>query len=166
MDSQLADIILIQKSLLDVFKGQLERIRQEIDNLKQNQELQKHKQEVEFAEEKEREEKRLFGQFQALEAAYEEVRKTKGAKEKEWRERLSNMQKSHSAAFETVEALYEKKLHIEDQKYRVLEQSREESRNKYEQQLVKIEDNNDKEIEKLALGFKEQLKTVQGLFWL
>lgn len=66
IDSQLADVVLIQKSLLEVFKGQLERIRQEIDNLKQNQELKKHAQEQEFAQEKDREEKRLFGEFQAL----------------------------------------------------------------------------------------------------
>ena len=59
-----------------------------------------------------------------LENRYDDICKEKNHKERECVEKLENLERAHNNAIETVETLYEKKISIEDERYRRLEREK------------------------------------------
>lgn len=56
-----------------------------------------------------------------MENRYDEICREKTKKERECVEKIENLERAHNNAVDTVETLYERKLAIEDDKYRKLD---------------------------------------------
>lgn len=161
VDEKLADIVLIPKSQLEWFKGQLETIRAEMENIRQKRDYNIQQQDLTFEEQRKEVEKALHHEYKGLEARYEQIRDDKMKKEREWVERLGNLERAHNNAIDTVETLYEKKLTLEDEKYRKMEKEKGELKLTYEDQIMILQRQNDEAIEHLAAAFKDSLRKTQ-----
>ena len=161
VDEKLADIVLIPKSQLENFKAQLEANRQAMENIRQKREYSITQQEANFEEKKKELEKELHNEYKALEGKYDRIRDEKMKKEREWVEKLSNLERAHKNAIEIAEGLYEKKLTLEDDKFRKLDKEKQELKQSYEEQISILQRQNEEAIENLAVAFKESLKKTQ-----
>ena len=161
VDEKLADIVLIPKSQLENFKAQLEANRQAMENIRQKRDYSLQQQEMIFDEKRKELEKELHNEFKLLENRYEKIRDEKMKKEREWVERLSNLERAHKTAIEVTETLYEKKLTLEDDKFRKLDKDKQELKTSYEEQIAILQKQNEEAIENLAIAFKESLKKTQ-----
>lgn len=161
VDEKLADIVLIQKTTLDNFKSQLESNRQAMENIRQKRDYSLQQQEYAFEERRKELEKELHNEYKALESQYDRIRDEKMRKEREWVERLSNLERAHKSAIESAESLYEKKLALEDEKFRKLDKEKQELKQYYEEQIAVLQRQNEEAIENLAIAFKESLKKTQ-----
>ena len=71
------------------------------------------------------------------------------------------MVRAHKTAIESAENLYEKKLTLEDEKFRRLDKEKQELKQYYEEQITILQKQNEEAIENLAIAFKESLKKTQ-----
>jgi WD40 repeat protein len=161
VDEKLADIVLIQKSTLELFKAQREASMQGMDNITQKGENISNQIDSFYEKEKKKIETDLHNECKLLEAQYEKIRDEKTRIEREWVEKFSNLERAYRTAKENAETLYEKKLSIEDEKFRKLDKEKLELKQHYEEEIARYQRQNEEAIENLAVAFKESLKKTQ-----
>lgn len=161
VDEKLADIVLIQKSTLENFKAQREASMQGMDNITQKGENISNQIDSLYEKEKKRIETDLHKQCKDLETNYETIRDNKTRIERDWVEKFSNLERAYRNAKENAETLYEKKLALEDEKFRKLDKEKLELKQHYEVEIAKYQKQNEEAIENLAVAFKESLKKTQ-----
>lgn len=97
----------------------------------------------------------------ASESRFEALRRRKEQQELEAVEAIQNMERAHMKAAEELEALYEKKLAIEAQRYRALLHEKEDMECSYEEQLEITKSKYNSVIMKLKGEFEAKTKEQQ-----
>lgn len=164
VDDRLAEIVLIPRNLLDQFKINVEGFNQEINNMKQKIEYHKGQQEMQYNEQLKEMRETMWNELQTLVNKYDEITRDKAKQEREYLEKFENLGKAHHNAVDNVEELYEKKLSIEDEKFRRLEKERTGIKNMYEDQIRTLQKQNEEAIENLAKEFRDTLKQTQDQY--
>ena len=164
VDERLAEIVLIPRNLLDQFRINVEGFNQEINNMKQKIEYHKGQQEMQYNEQLKEMRETMWNELQSLVNKYDEITRDKAKQEREYLEKFENLGKAHHNAVDNVEELYEKKLALEDEKFRKLEKERAAIKAMYEEQIRTLQKQNEEAIENLAKEFRDTLKQTQDQY--
>ena len=161
VDEALAEVVMVPRSQLDLFKVEEDNIKQQIENLRQKTDYSVKQREINFEDKRKEIEEELLEEYNQLESDYEILKNEKTNSEKRWVDKITNLKKAHSSAIEHTENLYEKKLNLEEEKYLSLEVEKAQLKKTYEDQITVLQSQNEEAVENLASVFKESLKKVQ-----
>lgn len=164
LDEMLADVVLINKSEIEDYKTTEQKLQTEMEDLKNQMESRAAEDRERLEKEKNKAEDKMKLEIEAMHRRYEELRVQKSQIEKESANLLKAVEANNLKAVEEIEAIYEKKLTYENEKYLLLEQELLEERMVNENRFKKMEDQNQEIIDRLQNEFKESFNRAQQIY--
>jgi len=131
-----------------------QKLQTDMEDLKNQMEARAAEDRDRLENEKSRAEDKMKAEIEAMHRRYEELRVQKSQIEKESANLLKAVEANNLKAVEEIEAIYEKKLTYENEKYLLLEQELLEEKMKNENRFKKMEDQNQEIIDRLQNEFR------------
>ena len=103
-------------------------------------------------------------EIKAADEKFENLKRLKQEGEKELQDLLKTRDANHLKAVEELEALYEKKLALENDQYIEIEQILEDYRQKFKEEIKLNDDKHADTIDKLQKSFRQQFNRAQGKY--
>lgn len=161
VDDSLADIVLIEREKLEKFRAEVEKKRQELDEmnhkLNHSTKLRESRHQASLQELKES----LQENIKAKRIRINELSAQKEKQEKDYERQLRQLENERMMDVDNLEKEYERKLGIEDERFRQLEHDKVEMKQYYEEQLRSLKIHNESTIISLEKAFKDALWKAQ-----
>lgn len=162
VDDGLAEIVLIEKKKLELLRKEQEDARKQMEDIKDNIDQNSRKRELEYKKAINEEKESMLEEIKQHQSRIDQALAQKAKQERDFKEKLRMLEDNHLNQVDDIETVYEKKLNIEDERYRQLEHDKVEMRQHYEDQIRSIKQHNEDAIRSLENAFREALKKAQS----
>ncbi|OMJ86865.1 hypothetical protein SteCoe_11496 [Stentor coeruleus] len=161
VDDALAEIVLIEREKLEKFKTEVENERMELEKMNhtitQSTKIREQQYELKLQEIKDSVQENIKAQNVRI----NELSAQKSRQERDYEKKLKQLESDHMSEVDSLEAIYERKLGIEEERFRQLEHDKVEMKQYYEDQMRNLRVHNENTIESLEKAFRDALCKAQ-----
>lgn len=161
VDDSLADIVLIEREKLEKFKAEVENERGELDKMNHTINQSTKIREAQYQAKLQEFKDSMLENIKALQKRIQKISEGKVSQEHDHQMILRRVEADHNGKVDGIESLYERKLGIEDERFRQLEHDKVEMKQYYEEQMRVLKQHNENTIENLEKAFRDALCKAQ-----
>jgi cilia- and flagella-associated protein 57 len=161
VDDSLADIVLIEREKLEKFKAEVESERLELDRMNHTINQSTKIRESQYQAKLQEIRDSVLENIKAQQIRITELSAQKVRQERDYEKKLKQLEADHNLEVDNLENIYDRKLGIEDERYRQLEHDKVEMKQYYEEQMKNLRLHNENTIESLEKAFRDALCKAQ-----